>query len=135
MFDKGYFVFYGDFNAQQIPFYKMAHEAVHNGDLLWSFKTDLGVNFIGTYSFYLIGSPFFWLTVLFPNWLVPYLMAPLLILKFAIASLGAYSYLTKFVKNKDYALIGAILYAFSGYSLCNVFFNHFLDVVALFPVL
>lgn len=135
IFDKGYFVFYGDFNAQQIPFYKMAHEAVHNGDLLWSFKTDLGVNFIGTYSFYLIGSPFFWLTVLFPNWLVPYLMAPLLILKFAIASLGAYSYLTKFVKNKDYALIGAILYAFSGYSLCNVFFNHFLDVVALFPFL
>ena len=28
IWDKGYFFFYGDFNVQQIPFYKLAHEAV-----------------------------------------------------------------------------------------------------------
>ncbi len=26
--DKGYFIYYGDFNAQQIPFYNLANNAV-----------------------------------------------------------------------------------------------------------
>ena len=30
-------------------------------------------------------------------------------------------------------MLGACLYAFSGFSVYNVFFNHFVDVVALFP--
>lgn len=30
-------------------------------------------------------------------------------------------------------MVGACLYAFSGFTVYNVFFNHFLDVVALFP--
>ena len=30
-------------------------------------------------------------------------------------------------------MLGACLYAFSGFSIYNVFFNHFIDVVALFP--
>lgn len=34
IWDKGYFIFYGDFNAQQIPFYKLAHAAVRNLDIL-----------------------------------------------------------------------------------------------------
>ena len=78
--DRGYFLFYGDFNVQQIPFYQMCHNAVRNGDIFWNWNTDLGVNFIGSYSFYLLGSPFFWITLLFPNAAVPYLMAPLLVL-------------------------------------------------------
>ena len=52
--NKGYFFFYGDFNVQQIPFYKLAHEAVRSGSLFWNWYTDLGANFIGSYSFYLI---------------------------------------------------------------------------------
>ena len=58
IYDKGYFVFYGDFNVQQIPFYQMAHDAVREGDFFWSWTTDLGANFVGSYSFYLLGSPF-----------------------------------------------------------------------------
>ena len=42
IYDKGYFVFYGDFNVQQIPFYQMAHDAVREGDFFWSWTTDLG---------------------------------------------------------------------------------------------
>ena len=80
---EGYFTFYGDFNVQQIPFYMQCHKAVKSGNIFWNWTTDLGANFIGSYSFYLLGSPFFWLTIPFPNWVVPYLMGPLLILKFA----------------------------------------------------
>ncbi|MGN1080981.1 MAG: YfhO family protein [Acutalibacteraceae bacterium] len=133
--DRGYFLFYGDFNVQQVPFYQLAHAAIKNGEWFWSFKTDLGANFIGSYSFYLLGSPFFWLTIPFPNSFVPYLMGPLLILKFGCASFTAYCYITRFVKNKDYALIGALLYAFSGFSVYNIFFNHFHEAIIYFPLL
>ena len=87
--DKGLFIYYGDFNVQQIPFYRMAHDAVRSGNIFWNWNTDLGANFIGSYSFYLLGSPFFWLTLPFPSAAVPYLMAPLLMLKFALSSLTA----------------------------------------------
>lgn len=133
--DKGLFLFYGDYNVQQIPFYKLAHEAIRSGEFWWNFNTDLGVNFIGSYSFYLLGSPFFWLTIPFPTSFVPYLMAPLFILKFGVAAVTAYGYISRFTKTKEYALIGAILYAFSGFSVYNIFFNHFNDVIALFPLL
>lgn len=133
--DHGYFFFFGDFNVQQIPFYKLAHEAIKSGDIYWSWYTDLGSNFIGSYSFYLLGSPFFWLTLPFPTSFVPYLMAPLLCLKFATASLTSYAYITRFVKNKNYALLGALMYAFSGFSIYNIFFNHFHEPIAFFPLL
>ncbi len=135
IYDRGYFFFFGDFNVQQVPFYQLAHEAVRGGAVYWNEYTDLGVNFIGSYSFYLLGSPFFWLTLPLPTVVVPYLMAPLLCLKFAVISLTGYGYITRFVRNKDYALMGAILYAFSGFSIYNIFFNHFHEAIAFFPLL
>ena len=60
-------------------------------------------------------------------------MVPLLVLKFAAAGGGAYLYLRRYVQNQNYAVLGAVLYAFSGWGLYNIFFNHFIDVLALFP--
>lgn len=132
---RGYFTFFGDFNVQQIPFYKLAHEAVRSGELGWNWYTDLGVNFIGSYSFYLLFSPFFWLTLPFPTAFVPYLMAPLLMLKMACAAFTSCLYLQRFVKNRSYAVIGALLYAFSGFSIYNIFFNHFHEAIVFFPLM
>lgn len=94
IFDNGYFLFYGDYNVQQVPFYQMCHDAIRSGNIGWSWTTDLGANFIGSYSFYLLGSPFFWLTIPFPSAAVPHLMGPLLILKFGCASLTGFIYLS-----------------------------------------
>ena len=132
---EGYFIFFGDFNVQQIPFYKLCHAAIKSGNIGWSTITDLGANFIGSYSFYLLGSPFFWLTIPFPNSFVPYLMGPLLILKFACAALTAYCYLRRFTKTPEAARLGGLLYAFSGFSVYNVFFNHFHEPIIVFPLL
>ena len=132
---KGYFIFYGDFNVQQIPFYQQCHQAVRDGNIFWSWTTDLGANFIGSYSFYLLGSPFFWLTIPFSNWMIPYLMGPLLILKFAFAALTAYCYIHRFTKTSSAAQLGGILYAFSGFSIYNIFFNHFHEAIIVFPLL
>jgi hypothetical protein len=125
----------GDYNVQQIAFYKLAHQAVRSGDVFWSWTTDLGANFIGSYSFYLLFSPFFWLTLPFPTSWVPYLMGPLLILKTACASLTGYLYIKRFVKNTDWAVVGAICYSFSGFMIFNVFFNHFHEACVFFPLL
>lgn len=135
IYDKGYFLYYGDFNVQQIPFYQMIHDSIKNGEFFWNFKTDLGVNLIGSYTFYLLTSPFFWLTLIFPSNAVPYLMGPLLILKFGCLSLSSYIYLKRYVKNPKIAILGAALYAFSGFSIYNVFFNHFHEAMIVFSLL
>ncbi len=133
--EKGYFIYYGDYNAQQIPFYHTAAEAVKNGSFGWNWQTDLGANFIGSYAFYLVGSPFFWLSALLPSAAGIYVMPVLLALKHGIASLTAYAYIRRFVKNQNAAIIGGLLYAFSGFQLYNIFFNHFQDVTAFFPLM
>ncbi len=133
--NKGYFLLYGDFNVQQYTFYIHAHDMIKSGSLGWDFKTDIGANFVGSYSFYNLGSPFFLITLLFPTKAVPYLMAPLLMVKIALCAVTAYAYLRHFMKDKDWALIGGLLYAFSGYSLFNIFFNHFHEPMIFFPLL
>ena len=135
IWDNGYFLFYGDFNVQQVPFYQMCHDAIRSGNIGWSWTTDLGANFIGSYTFYLLGSPFFWLTLPFPSEAVPYLMGPLLILKFGCASLTGFIYLKRYVRTPDYAVLGGLLYAFSGFSVYNIFFNHFHEAIIVFPLL
>lgn len=133
--DGGYFIYYGDFNAQQIPFYNLANDAVRNGQFGWNWYTDLGSDFMTSYSFYLTGSPFFWLSTVLPRSLVTLSMPFLLALKHGVATLTAYAYIRKFVRSKNASLTGALLYAFSGFQVYNIFFNHFQDVTALFPLM
>lgn len=131
----GVFYYYGDFNVQEIPFYQLVHDAVRSGEMGWSHIIDLGSDMLSSFSFYLLGSPFFWLTIPFPSEAVPYLIGPLLILKFGCASLSAYLYLKRYVQNKNFALLGGLLYAFSGFSIYNVFFFHFHEPMIVFPLL
>ena len=131
----GVFYYYGDFNVQEIPFYQLVHDAVRNGDVGWMHNVDLGTDMLSSFSFYLLGSPFFWLTIPFPSEAVPYLIGPLLILKFGCASLSAYLYLKRYVADRNFALVGGLLYAFSGFSIYNVFFFHFHEPMIMFPLL
>ena len=142
LLDGGFFHYAGDFNSQQISFYRYmngflkgsGYPAGYGGvQNTFSWATDLGSGAMNAYSFYLYGSPFFWFSLLFPqNWL-PYLMVPLLVLKFAVSGGGAYLYLRRYVRDPNFAVLGAALYTFSGWGLYNIFFNHFIDVLALFP--
>ena len=108
LLDGGFFHYAGDFNSQQISFYRYmngfikgagypdsAFTSVHN---TFSWATDLGSGVMNAYSFYLYGSPFFWFSLLFPQGWLPYLMVPLLVFKFAVAGGGAYLYLRRYVK-------------------------------------
>lgn len=94
----------------------------------------LGSSVITSYSFYLLGSPFFWLACLFPYKAIPYLMPFLLMLKFAVGCLGAFGYLMQICKRRQLRPYRALLYTFSGFAIYNIFFNHFIESVVFFPI-
>lgn len=133
---NGFFIVVDDFNVQQLPFATAVWNMFHSGDMgEWSWNIDLGSSFINTFTFYDLGSPFIWLSLLFPRGSFPYIAGFLYVLKYVVAAVTAYLYLKLFVDNRQWAVIGALLYAFSGYQTINLEFFHFHDVVALFPLL
>ena len=132
---RGIYSLIADLNFQQIPFNKYINESIKNGSVLWAWGNELGSNFIGTFSFYNLTSPFNILGYLFPSDWFEYLLGPIFILKYAIAGLTSYLFMERYIKNKNYALIGSLLYAFSGFQLSNTLFYHFHDVVAFFPLM
>lgn len=116
-----FFHYAGDFNDQMIPFYAYANAFVKQGGS-FSWATDLGSGFVNAYSYYCLGSPFFWLTIWVPSRWMPYTMVPMLCLKFAVAGGGAYLWLRRWVKDDRWSVLGAVLYAFCGYNVYNIFF-------------
>ncbi len=134
--DKGFFLIVDDFNAQQLTFATAVRYALFArplGDWFWGI--DLGTSLVNTFSFYNLGSPFFWVTLLFPDVQIPYLFGWLYVLKYVAAALIAHLYLRRFLKDERYAVIGALLYAFSGFQSTNLMFFHFHEAVAFFPLL
>lgn len=131
---KGIFTLWADYNIEQIPYAQMMNYSIKEGSIFWTWYNELGSNFIGTFSYYNLFSPFSIIGYLFPFRWYPYLGGILTILKFAVSGLTSYLFLKRYVKNKNYAVLGSILYSFSGYQLNNMIF-HFYDSVALFPLL
>ena len=131
----GLFFYYGDYNVQQVPFYILAHRAIRNGQLFWNFNIDLGGDLIADFAFYLFGSPFFWLTIPFPEDFLPYMMPFIMALKYAVASANGFLYMRRYSKTNKGAMLGALLFAFCGFNACNIVFNHFTDAVAFYPLL
>ncbi len=130
---KGIFSLIADYNQQQVPFLILMNNAIKSGSFNWTWLNDLGSNFIGTYSFYNLFSPFSIISYLFPSSFIPYLNGLLIILKFGIGGLCSYLFLKRYVKNKDNAVVGSLIYTFSGFVLTNILF-HFQDIIMLFPL-
>ena len=131
---KGLFFYYGDYNVQQVPFLIFAHRAVRSGRVLWNPLVDLGGNMTGSFAFYLWGSPFFWLTIPFPESWLPYMTPWLMALKFGTAAAASCMWIRTQTRSDKAAVLGAFLYAFSGFQACNIVFQHFHDVTAFFPL-
>lgn len=134
--DNGFFSLASDFNYQQIPFNIALHNILQEGNPAgWIWNYDLGCSILYAFSFYALGSPFFWLYMLFPANSFPYLVIWIYVLKYVLAAVFAFLYFARFVNNKRNATIGALLYAFSGFQAVNLMFYHFHDAVAVFPLM
>ncbi len=131
--DKGLFTLCNDFNEQQIPFMMFMNKSIKSGEIFWNWNIDLGSDFIGAMSYYSLGSPFFWITLLFPANAYIYVTAWIYMLKYAVAGASSYLFFVRFTKDKKYALLGSVLYAFSGFQTVNLLFGSFHDTVAFFP--
>lgn len=132
---NGQYMEYGDYFLQYVPFVQELKRMAASGSLSWSWNSFLGDNFIGAYSYYTVFNPFAWLVALFPDQYILYGTLFATILKLSISMVAAMLYIQRFCKKQVYALIGALLYTFSGFTLINTSFYFFLDVIAVFPFL
>ena len=132
----GVLLIWSDFNLQQSPFGMALHNSLASlnpGGWTWSYA--LGMSTIQAFSFYAMGSPFYWLSLLFPVTWYPYLVGWIFILKYTVAGMAAYCFIRRFTKSDTAAILGALMYAFSAYQTTNLMYYHFHDVVALFPLI
>lgn len=131
----GQYMEYGDYFLQYVPFIKELKRMVISGSLAWNWNSFLGDSFIGAYSYYTVFNPFAWLVALFPDEYILYGTMFATLLKLSISMISAMLYIRLFCEKDVYAVIGALLYTFSGFTLVNTNFYFFLDVVAIFPLL
>ena len=129
----------GDYVQQQIPFYTNGYDDwwhfIKTGEFpLWDSNTVLGVNNIGANSFYYFLNPFFLPILIFPRSLIPQGLAVLMILKMALAGITFRTYIKYMGADEKTARIFAIAYAFCGWNLYYMWFNHFMEVVVMFPL-
>ena len=134
IYHGGIFFYYGDYNVQQVPFYILAHRAVRSGRFFWNPYIDLGSSMGASMSFYLWGSPFFWLTIPFSEKMIPYILPLVMSLRYGTAMVTSYAYIKRNVRSNFWAVIGSLLYTFSGFQACNIVFQHFHDATAFFPL-
>ncbi|MCR5577458.1 MAG: YfhO family protein [Oscillospiraceae bacterium] len=134
--DGGVFLVASDFNDQQIPFAISLHNNLLDGGIGgWAWDVDLGSSTLTSLGLSMIGTVFFWISMLFPARLYPWLVGWLFMLKYVAAGAAAYLYLSLFLRDRRYAAAAAVLYAFSGFSSINVVYFLFHDVIAAFPLL
>ncbi len=130
----------GDFVLQEIPFYFNGYDdiwtALKTGHFpLWDESAFLGANNIGANTFYYLLNPFFLPILLFPRNLIPQAQAFMMITKMVLAGLAMMKLLELFELKSGTIKIVALAYAFNGWNLHYLWFNHFLEVNVLMPVL
>lgn len=130
----------GDYTLQTYAFYADGYTRMWNffrtGEYpLFNYSNILGTDYFGSFTFYYSTSPFFLLLLLVPYRFLYQGIYLLLIFKYAIGGTFFYMLLKKYFRLKDRTcFIGAIAYAFSGWTLYFLWF-HFSDVVAVFPLI
>lgn len=131
----------GDYCLQQLHFYVDAHHAFWHffktGEVvMWNSTGFLGVNYFAANTFYYLTSPFLLPFIFTPVELIPQMIYLMFLVKIATGGLFFYILLNKYhnVSEKS-SLLGAIAYGLCGWGMYYLWFNHFHDVLAVFPLL
>ena len=135
LLQNGCFVLATDMAAQQLPFIIETKRMLSSGCPWWTWNHVFGDNFIASYSFYTITSPFVWINCLFPDKWMLYGITFTLLLKMLCTGLAAYAFLKKMSISSESSIIGALMYAFSSFAISNLFYYHFLEPMMVFPLL
>ena len=131
----------GDYCLQQLHFYCEAHDAIWHffktGEIvMWSSTGFLGVNYFAANTFYYLSSPFLIPFIFTPKILIPQMIFFMMMIKIATGGTLFYILLKKYYNTTNRtSFIGAAAYALSGWGMFYLWFNHFHDVLAVFPLL
>lgn len=129
----------GDYCLQQIPFYTNGYDDwwhfLKTGEfVLWDHNTFLGVNNIGTNSFYYLLNPFFLPILLWPREYIAQGLAFLMINKMVFAGITFRLFLKYVGVKENTSRLFALAYAFCGWNVYYLWFNHFMEVAVVFPL-
>ncbi len=114
-----------------------------NGVKLFSWNMGLGFDVIGQYSYYVLGDPFAYISLLFPMEKLETAYSFLILLRLFFIGISFIAYSKYNNKEPSYSkennkgiLLGAIVYTFSSFSLfAGVRHPYFLNAMILFPLL
>lgn len=129
----------GDFKLQEIPFYYNGYddwwESIRSGEfVMWDDSGFLGVNNIGANTFYYLWNIFFLPVLLVPRQFVPQAQAFMMMTKFVLAGYVMKKLLSYLNVKENSAKLVATAYAFSGWMLYYLWFNHFMEIAVTFPL-
>ena len=117
-------------------FYDMWHEFFRTGHFpQWDTTSALGTNNIGGNSFYSLFSIQQILMLPFPRHWIPYLLALRYVFDTTLAGFFFYLYLRSFGLKASSRRVGAVAFAFCGWVMYYLWFEHFLDSLVMFPLI
>ncbi len=129
----------GDYCLQQIPFYTNGYDDwwtfFKTGKFpQWDYSTFLGANNIGSNSFYYVLNPFFFPILLCPREYIAQGLAFLMIIKMVLAGVTFRLYLKSLGLKETTARLFSLVYAFCGWNVFYLWFNHFMEICVVFPL-
>ena len=132
--------FTGDYTSQQYSFYTNGYDDwwhfFRTGEfVLYDTNTFLGVDNIGSNSFYYLFDPFFMPILLVPRQAIPQFMVVLTVFKIAASGMTFFVYMRYLGASRRAAKITGLAYAFSGWMAWYLWFNHFTEVAIVLPLI
>lgn len=124
-----------DFLHQEIAFVLETKRMLATGAPWWSWNTYLGSDFIGSYAFYTLTSPFVWINCLFPESLLEFSVAITLVLKFLCMAWLSWIYLRKMGVSRESSCLGSFLFTFSSFNIASLYYYHFYEPIIAFLLL
>lgn len=137
------FIWQADGLKQHFIILKDFHETIKNflsnpslGLDLFSWNMGLGMDIIGQYSYYVLGDPFAYLSLLFPEGSLEIVYSVLILVRMFFVGIAFIQYAKYHKHSNTNILLGAILYTFSSFALfAGVRHPYFLNAMILFPLL
>lgn len=124
-----------DFVHQEVSFILETKRMLATGEPWWSWNTYLGSDFIGSYAFYTLSSPFVWLNCLLPESMLEVGVAITFVLKFLCMGWLTWRYLRKMGVSRQNSAFGAYLFTFSSFSIASLYYYHFYEPIMVFLLL
>lgn len=133
------FIWHADAVDQHFPIFQYFNTTIRNmfenGIPLFSWESGIGLDIIGQYSYFILGDPFAYLSLLFPMKNLEVAYNFLVVLRIYCVGLAFLAYCKYNEKNTYQSLIGAFMYAFCGYVLfAGVRHPYFTNAAIMFPL-